>query len=369
MGGLIVGGAAGYLVKGSGGSAPSAASTTTVTNTVTVTNTGSGATTTATTGPTTSTTSTTSTGTGTPTQNQAYVILNPQEAALVEAIGEALIPSDSNGPGFKEAGGLYFVDGQLAGEYGTNGNMYMDGPFVTPGTGGPIKVGSETYPGGSPSVRLGAGTRYQYPLTLRQFWKIGLAALQTYSNGAYHGDFQTLSATDQAQVLTDLYNNKPTNFTLAIPSFKSGTSVTQTIQIVPQDFFYDLYIMCWCGYLMDPVYGGNRNMVGWQYVAFNGTNMGNFYNEGLTDKQLMVATSATKLQPASLGQFQQAFGSTAASTSSSSSSGSSAQSATTSTISSAASGSASSGSATSSVSGTGSSTTGASTASTSSNSG
>ncbi len=59
---------------------------------------------------------------------------------------------------------------------------------------------------------------------------------------------------------------------------------------------------------MDPSYGGNINMVGWKLVAFNGTNMGNFYGEGLHSVDLMVANKPTRLQPASLGQFQKGGG-------------------------------------------------------------
>jgi gluconate 2-dehydrogenase gamma chain len=244
------------------------------------------------------------------TSSSGFVILNPDEWALVEAIGETFIPSDSNGPGFKEAGGVYFIDRQLAGEYGTNGNMYMGGPFITPGTAGPITVGSVTYPGGSAAVRLGAGGRFQYPLRMREYWKIGMAAIESYSNSSYGGNFETLSAADQLQVLADLYNNVPSNFSFTIPGFSTGTTVTQTLQIIPQDFFYDLWMMCWCGFLMDPSYGGNQNMVGWTYTGFNGVNMGNFYGEGQTTQQLMVATTPTRLGPTSLGQFQQqAFGS------------------------------------------------------------
>ena len=63
--------------------------------------------------------------------------------------------------------------------------------------------------------------------------------------------------------------------------------------------------MTWCGFLMDPIHGGNSNLVGWTHVAFNGVNTGNFYGEGMTTKQLMVATSPTRLRPASLGQLEQ----------------------------------------------------------------
>src|SRR6266581_7185558 len=106
-----------------------------------------------------------------------FVSLSITEHSLLEAIVETIIPSDSNGPGAKEAGVIYFIDRQLAGDYGQSANMFMDGPFVPPGQTGSITVGSQTYSAGSPKVRVGAGTNYQYPLNLREFWRVGLVAL------------------------------------------------------------------------------------------------------------------------------------------------------------------------------------------------
>jgi hypothetical protein len=74
--------------------------------------------------------------------------------------------------------------------------------------------------------------------------------------------------------------------------------------VLPSDFAYELFFMVWNGFWVDPVYGGNKGMVGWSYVGFHGTNLGNFYNEGYTSKQLMVATTPITLKPASLGQYQ-----------------------------------------------------------------
>jgi hypothetical protein len=97
------------------------------------------------------------------------------------------------------------------------------------------------------------------------------------------------------QVLLDLWAGKPTTFT-----DNYGNSIN------PVDFAYELSFMTWAGFLMDPLYGGNQNMVGWQYVGFNGVNLGNAYGEGLSQKNLMLATTPTRLKPASLAQYQQA---------------------------------------------------------------
>ncbi|HEV2121105.1 MAG TPA: gluconate 2-dehydrogenase subunit 3 family protein [Candidatus Bathyarchaeia archaeon] len=217
-----------------------------------------------------------------------FISLSVAEQSLVEKIVETIIPTDSD-PGAKEAGVIYFIDRQLAGDYGQSANMFMDGPFVPPGQAGPITVGTQTYSAGSPKVRVGAGTNYQYPLNLREFWRVGLLALQAYAKSAYGGNFETLSSANQLQLLQDLWANKPTSFS----------------NILPSDFAYELVFMTWAGFLMDPIYGGNQNMVGWTYTGFNGVNFGNFYGEGLDQKTLMVATSPTRLKPASLAQYQQ----------------------------------------------------------------
>src|SRR6267143_1239451 len=230
-----------------------------------------------------------------------FVSLSVSEQSLLEAIVETIIPSDSTGPGAKEAGAIYFIDRQLAGDYGQSANMFMDGPFVLPGQTGTFNVnGRDIYNRsnltpvslpytGTPSPRVGAGTNYQYPLNLREFWRVGLVALQAYANSAYGGNFETLSTTNQLALLGDLWGNKPTSFS----------------NILPSDFAYELVFMTWAGFLMDPIYGGNQNMVGWKFTGFNGVNFGNFYGEGLDQRTLMDATSPTRLQPASLAQYQQ----------------------------------------------------------------
>jgi hypothetical protein len=218
----------------------------------------------------------------------AYQTLGADEVSLLQAITSTIIPTDSNGPGANTAGVLYFIDNQLAGKYGWCGQMYMQGPFLPSGVSSAVTVGGVTYSGGTMAAVLDGGQRYQYDMNLRSYWHDGLLAVESYSNSAYGANFEDLSAANQVDVLTDMYNNKPTNFS----------------SILPQDFFYELFFMTWCGFLMDPMYGGNKNMVGWLLTGFNGTNQGNFYGEGYTTKQIMLMTTPPVLKPASLGQFQ-----------------------------------------------------------------
>ena len=250
-----------------------------------------------------------------------FIRLSITEQSLLEKIVETIIPTDTD-PGAKEAGVIYFIDRALAGDYGQSANMFMDGPHILPripaSTTTPLSVnptlswatnpyipGASTSPisyiGGSvvtpgsgtqgitATPRVGSGINYQYPLNFREFWRVGLVALQAYANSAYGGNFETLSSANQLLLLQDLWANKPTSFS----------------NILPSDFAYELTFMTWAGFLMDPIYGGNQNMVGWTFTGFNGVNFGNFYGEGKDQKALMVATTPTRLKPASLAQYQQ----------------------------------------------------------------
>jgi hypothetical protein len=145
-----------------------------------------------------------------------------------------------------------------------------------------------TYTQGTPKFGVYSGAGYQYSLDMRYFWRWGLDALEKYSNSAYGGNFEALTSAQQGQVIQDLWNNKPTSF--------NG--------LVPQDFAYELFFLVWSGFLSDPMYGGNQNMVGWTYTGYSGVNQGNFYGEGHTLQELMVASTPTRLQPVSLAQFQ-----------------------------------------------------------------
>src|SRR5437867_4077892 len=250
-----------------------------------------------------------------------FVRLSITEQSLLEKIVETIIPTDAD-PGAKEAGVIYFIDRALAGDYGQSANMFMDGPHILPripansttpllvspslswvnATGG--STSPIAYPGGNLSTdtgpvqgitaspRVGSGINYQYPLNLREFWRVGLDALQNYAkdpNAPYKGTFESLPATSQLTLLQDLWGGKPHSFT----------------KIRPSGFSYELTLRTWAGFLMDPIYGGNQNMVGWTYTGFNGVNFGNFYGEGKDQKALMVATTPTGLKPASLAQYQQ----------------------------------------------------------------
>ena len=135
----------------------------------------------------------------------------------MEALAEAIIPTDSTGPGAKEAGVIYFIDHMLAGNYGKGGNMYLQGPFVTPQSGSLTVMGAVypsttksaiTYSGGTITPRQQAGTAYQYAFNPREFWRRGLVSFENYCTAAKGKTFETLASANQIAVLQEMFDNK-----------------------------------------------------------------------------------------------------------------------------------------------------------------
>ena len=143
-------------------------------------------------------------------------VLTPDEARLVEAVSEQIIPSDRD-PGAKEAGVVHFIDRQL------------DGPY---------KRFAEKY-------------------------HAGLACLAKTSQALYGKAFEALAWPDQTRVLQALESNK----------------VPKDIWSTPKasEFFGLIRDHSMQGFYGSPRHGGNRNyasykMLGLEYPRVIGQN-------------------------------------------------------------------------------------------------
>ncbi len=163
-----------------------------------------------------------------------YLFFTPNEATAVDAIVDRLIPSDALGIGGREAGCTVFIDRQLAGPYGGHDWLYMQGPFP---------------PDPLPSQGM------QSPVTPRQQYRQGLAALASYCRANYAGrSFAELQSDEQDGLLGKMEKGD-----IALPSYSS------------KSLFSAIYANTIEGFFADPVYGGNKDMVGWKLVGFPGT--------------------------------------------------------------------------------------------------
>jgi len=167
-----------------------------------------------------------------PVRPGPWMFFTAEEAALVEAAVDRLIPADERGPGGKDAGCAVFIDRQLAGPYGRSDGLYMKAPFMT-----------------------GAATQgYQSPDAPAARYRAGLKALADYVKGAFGGrSFPLLSPQDQDKVLAGL---------------EAGSVALAGVD-GPQ-FFALLLHNTQEGFFADPIYGGNRDMAGWRLIGFPG---------------------------------------------------------------------------------------------------
>lgn len=171
-------------------------------------------------------------GTPLPVQRGPWLFFTPGEGAGVEAIVDRLIPPDPETPGGKDAGCAVFIDRQLAGPYGDSQGLYMKGPFIkgTPQQGD------------------------QSPLTPAIRYRQGLAALDTYCRAAFGGmPFAGLSDDEKDRLLAGM---------------ETGSVLLDGADA--KTFFHQLLIDTREGFFADPLYGGNRDMVGWKMIGFPG---------------------------------------------------------------------------------------------------
>jgi gluconate 2-dehydrogenase gamma chain len=161
-----------------------------------------------------------------------WMFFTADEASLVEAAVDRLIPSDHRGPGGKDAGCAVYIDRQLAGPYGRSEGLYTRPPFMP-----------------------GAATQgYQMPDAPAARYRAGLKALADYIKHTFSGkSFTDLAPADQDKVLAGLESGS-----IELKDVKSSAFFGLLLQNTQEGFF------------ADPIYGGNRDMAGWKLVGFPG---------------------------------------------------------------------------------------------------
>jgi gluconate 2-dehydrogenase gamma chain len=154
------------------------------------------------------------------------------EGAAVEALVDRLIPSDPKTPGGKDAGCAVFIDRQLAGPFGDSRGLYMRPPFQD----------------GDPQQGP------QSPLTPAMRYRRSLAALDKYCHATFAGKpFHALTADQQDKIISGLEHGQV------------------TLEDASGRGFFDLLLQnTQEGFFADPIYGGNRDLKGWQMIGFPG---------------------------------------------------------------------------------------------------
>ena len=145
---------------------------------------------------------------------------NQREFNVLSNATERIFPKDDIGPGAIELGVPYFIDRQLAGQYGSNTKEYMQGPFA---------VGAKTQ-------------GYQSRLTRAIYLYAGNCSYwKKKPNKRFEKGFSSLEAEQMDEILTAFQNDE-------VPM----TGVTSAF------FFRLLRTATLEGAYADPMYGGNR---------------------------------------------------------------------------------------------------------------
>ena len=167
-----------------------------------------------------------------PVRPGPWQFFTPEEAAMVEALVDRLIPPDEKTPGGKDAGCAVFIDRQIAGPYGEARGLYMRPPFHD----------------GEPTQG------WQSPLTPATRYRRALAALDKHCKASFAGKrFHQLPAELQDKLISGL---------------ESGAVKFDNVSA--RGFFDLLLQNTQEGFFADPMYGGNRDMVGWKMIGFPG---------------------------------------------------------------------------------------------------
>jgi len=134
------------------------------------------------------------------------------EARVVQAATERIFPSDTTGPGAKEAGVVIYIDRQLAGPYGRDNHRYTKPPFVQ-------SVPEHGYQGKD---------------TPREIYREGVRRL---------GDFVDLAPAERDQRLRAI-------------------DTTTFFRLLRQHTIEGMF--------SDPMHGGNAGLIGWQLIGYPG---------------------------------------------------------------------------------------------------
>ena len=133
---------------------------------------------------------------------------NDADAETVAAFAERLMPSSPEKPGAGDAGVLNYIDLALSGAYAD----------------------------------------------LQDFYRRGLAQLDTYCSTTYGEPFAKLDAARQDEVIKALEDGKAGGFSWPTAQTCFNTIRTHTME----------------GMFADPIYGGNKDFAGWRLIGFPG---------------------------------------------------------------------------------------------------
>lgn len=216
----------------------------------------------------------------------------PHEAQTVEALSARILPGNPDDPGAREAGVVNYIDCLLAANGGFAEPVYLQPPFPAPepedlrdlqadypdlpelvagGEPGDPDLGStadasaiadlrddsvESTSFGVLPIPKNTFDRYGYQSLLApaELYRRGIAALDEHTTATYGAPFADLGEADQDVVVAALADDELAEFD--VPSAEGFFEMVRRHTIE--------------GMFSDPIYGGNRDLVGWELLGYPG---------------------------------------------------------------------------------------------------
>lgn len=198
---------------------------------------------------------------------------------ILSAATESIFPEDDQGPGAIELGVPYFIDKQLAGSWGTNAKEYMRDPFMQNKQVHEYQHmdGDQDKSGPNTSTKAPTPTpRYQSRLNRADVFIHGLRKIDQVSDDKFSNKFINIKEDERIEVLQAFENGEI--------DMKGVAAVT----------FFNLLLQTTIeGVYADPLYGGNKNMMGWKMKEYPGPRMA-YINDIEEEEFILMETKSLR---------------------------------------------------------------------------
>jgi gluconate 2-dehydrogenase gamma chain len=211
------------------------------------------------------------------------------EARLMDAIAGRIIPGTPDDPGAREADVFLYIDHKLAypKNHGFVEPTYFRAPFAKLYEG---DVPPPSSPESPKEIWVSAAQidRYGFQggMTPQDTYRRGLLSVDKYAQEKFQKKFVDLSEAQQDQILEDMDNGDAKGFDKPTDRVFFKTLRDDVIE----------------GMFSDPVYGGNKDMVGWSLIGYPGAQRAYTPDDLHTEGNVRPPQSIAQLQMFHAGQ-------------------------------------------------------------------
>jgi gluconate 2-dehydrogenase gamma chain len=184
-----------------------------------------------------------------PSGEAAGTFFNAHQRATIEVAMARIIPTDDQ-PGAREARTIEFVDRYLSG---------LGFIYAKPDGSGFEKLQGKRADAWKKRIDI-----------IRAKYVEGVKELDRRSQSQFGSDFMRLSTEQQDRILAGMEYPALQNETRAEEAKSVEPALQQTNAEIDLDFFPLLALHTRQGFYADPIYGGNKNQIGWKLIGFHG---------------------------------------------------------------------------------------------------